>query len=96
VLLSFFEQQQIHAAYKEAQTQHTTQCLHSITKHVTIAQQTTQFDVLNHKDKQMVGNELLSFTYPSTAQHKHSSCEAKDTHQMLHLLLHAVTECRDV
>ena len=48
-------------------------------------QHNSQFDVLNHKDKWMVGNELSSLRYPCTAQHHLDSCEAKDTHQMLHL-----------
>jgi hypothetical protein len=35
----------IHAAYTEAQTQHTTECLPAISTHVTIAQQITQFPI---------------------------------------------------
>jgi hypothetical protein len=43
VFLLSFEQQQIHAAYTEAQAYHNTQLLPATSKHVTIAQQTTQF-----------------------------------------------------
>ena len=56
-------------------------------------QHNSQLDVHNHKDKRMVGNELL---WLCPAHIPHSSCEAKGTHQTLHLLLHAVTECHDV
>jgi len=47
-------------------------------------QHNSQFDVHNHKDKRMVGNEPSSLWYPCTAQREHSSCEAKDTNQTLH------------
>jgi uncharacterized protein YjcR len=56
VLLSSFEQQQIHAAYKQAQTYHTTQLLPAISKHVTIAQKTTQFSIRrSQSQRQMDG-----------------------------------------
>jgi hypothetical protein len=50
-------------------------------------QNNSQFDVLDHKDKWMVGNKLLWLRHRHAGQRKHSSWEARKTYQILLLLL---------